>query len=101
MESFRGEENHQFTKDAFLITLFDMRNQSANAVFPRYATKERMKEERILPECIRKRKGKKNCWIWMSRRLFSLFYSSNTSLRSTEAKRSSLRTHNAKKRRRP
>ncbi|GIX90958.1 hypothetical protein CDAR_177551 [Caerostris darwini] len=32
MESFRSEENHPFTKDAFLITLFDMRNQSARLV---------------------------------------------------------------------
>ncbi|GIY79162.1 hypothetical protein CEXT_145661 [Caerostris extrusa] len=34
MESFRSEENHQFTKDAFLITLFDMRNQSGRVVSP-------------------------------------------------------------------
>ncbi|GIY79163.1 hypothetical protein CEXT_145671 [Caerostris extrusa] len=44
MESFRSEENHQFTKDAFLITLFDMRNQSGRVVSSLLSNKGKKKQ---------------------------------------------------------
>ncbi|GIX90956.1 hypothetical protein CDAR_177541 [Caerostris darwini] len=44
MESFRSEENHPFTKDAFLITLFDMRNQSGRVVSPLLNNKGKKKQ---------------------------------------------------------
>ncbi|GIX90963.1 hypothetical protein CDAR_177581 [Caerostris darwini] len=64
MESFRSEENHPFTKDAFLITLFDMRNQSGKDCFQasqqqrreRAATFQKMERGAI--------------WIGISGRLF-------------------------------
>ncbi|GFY76511.1 hypothetical protein TNIN_335801 [Trichonephila inaurata madagascariensis] len=57
MESFRSEENHQFTKDAFLITLFDMRNQSVRAVSSPHNNKG-TKKKRNHPECNRDGRGK-------------------------------------------
>ncbi|GFS74906.1 uncharacterized protein NPIL_284661 [Nephila pilipes] len=99
MESFRSEENHQFTKDAFLITLFDMRNQSVRAVSSPHNNKgTKGGKKRTSQSAIAMAGGKKECQerIWMSRRLFSLFSSSNTSLWLPEAKRNSRGTQNLK-----
>ncbi|GIX90954.1 hypothetical protein CDAR_177531 [Caerostris darwini] len=61
MESFRSKENHQFSKDAFLITLFGMRNQSDRVVSPLLYNKGKNKAATWVERGA--------IWMWMSRRL--------------------------------